>query len=162
MDKLKDNRGISLTELLSSIIIMLLSAAILTVGVRLGAKAYSESVSASEAQVLCATLTNIIADELRYAGTTAVEADGSVKFFSQTFGSENEEGLSFETNEEGQLMLGTNRVLSKRAYPYGLKAETQITYSEDSGIFGVKLRVYSAGGTELAATGFDVRRIGRS
>ncbi len=147
---------------MSAIIVMLLVAAILTVGVRLGAKAYSESVSASEAQVLCATLTNIIADELRYAGTTTVEADGSVKFFSQTFGSENEEGLSFETNEEGQLLLGTNRVLSKGAYPYGLKAKTQITYSEDSGIFGVKLSIYSAGGTELATDSFDVRRIGRS
>ena len=76
----------SLVELLSAVLVMLLVTSLLVLGVRIGTKAYVKSVSMSEAQILCATLTTLITDELRYAGTIQVEADGRVGFFSQNFG----------------------------------------------------------------------------
>ena len=111
MNKLKSKSGMTLTELISGIIVLLLVAGILTVGVRLGAKAYVESVSASEAQVLCATLTELVTDELRYAGTT--EGDGSdgnpVKIFSQRFGGSDNTSesavLAFATDNHGHIYL---------------------------------------------------------
>lgn len=76
----------SLVELLSAVLVMLLVTSLLVLGVRIGTKAYVKSVSMSEAQILCATLTTLITDELRYAGTIQVEEDGRVGFFSQNFG----------------------------------------------------------------------------
>ena len=109
MNKLKSKSGMTLTELISGIIVLLLVAGILTVGVRLGAKAYVESVSASEAQVLCATLTELVTDELRYAGSTAVDDDGTVKIFSQRFGGSDNTSesavLAFATDNHGHIYL---------------------------------------------------------
>ena len=109
MNKLKSKSGMTLTELISGIIVLLLVAGILTVGVRLGAKAYVESVSASEAQVLCATLTELVTDELRYAGSTAVDDDGTVKIFSQRFGGSDNTSesavLAFATDDHGHIYL---------------------------------------------------------
>ena len=113
MNKLKSKSGMTLTELISGIIVLLLVAGILTVGVRLGAKAYVESVSASEAQVLCATLTETIADELRYAYSVA--GDGKtettpVMISSQKFGGSAQTGsddavLKFTTDAHGHIYL---------------------------------------------------------
>lgn len=111
MNKLKSKSGMTLTELISGIIVLLLVAGILTVGVRLGAKAYVESVSASEAQVLCATLTELVTDELRYAGTTegTGTANDPVKIFSQRFGGSDNTTesavLAFATDDHGHIYL---------------------------------------------------------
>ena len=111
MNKLKSKSGMTLTELISGIIVLLLVAGILTVGVRLGAKAYVESVSASEAQVLCATLTELVTDELRYAGTTegTGTANDPVKIFSQRFGGSDNTTesavLAFATDDYGHIYL---------------------------------------------------------
>ena len=172
MNKLKSKSGMTLTELISGIIVLLLVAGILTVGVRLGAKAYVESVSASEAQVLCATLTELVTDELRYAGST--EGDGTttpVKIFSQKFGGE---ALEFKTDEEGdktgQIYLykaanGTDAekksyILSSRSYPYNLHAYVKdLTYDSASRIFSLTIEVQGSSGNTLATTSFEVRKV---
>ena len=114
---------------------MLLLAGILAVGVRAGVKAYVKSVSLSEAQILCSTLTTLVSDELRYAGTITVSADGKVGFFSQNFGGNSGGGVSFDTDEEGHVTLGGSKILSSRAYPYGLKASVGLRYDESEKIF---------------------------
>lgn len=156
---LKDKRGLSLTELLASIVVMLLVAAIMVVGVRLGTKAYVKSVSMSEAQILCSTLSTIVSDELRYAGTITVDGDGTVRFFSSNYGKADNVGLSFGSDEEGHVTLGNNRILSSRAYPYGLKASVDLTY--DNAKFSSTIRIYSASDNELAVNSFDVKPINR-
>ena len=83
--KLQSKYGLSIVELLSAIIVMLLVTATLVIGVRLGVKAYVESVSMSEAQILCSTLTTTISDELRYADTIKAADDGKITFFSKNF-----------------------------------------------------------------------------
>lgn len=140
---------------------MLLLAGILAVGVRAGVKAYVKSVSLSEAQILCSTLTTLVSDELRYAGTITVSADGKVGFFSQNFGGNSGGGVSFDTDEEGHVTLGGSKILSSRAYPYGLKASVGLSYDESEKIFTAEIQVLSGAGNELATSDFEVKPINR-
>ena len=103
------------------------------------------------------TLSTIVSDELRYAGTITVDADGSVNFFSSNYGREDNAGLSFDSDEEGHVTLGSNRILSNRAYPYGLKASVELTYDDTK--FSTKITIYSALDNELAVNSFDVKPI---
>ena len=69
MNKLRDRRGFTLTELLCAVLIVLLVSALLTVGVRFAGRTYNSSMQLSEAQELCSTLTSVISDKLRFCGT---------------------------------------------------------------------------------------------
>ena len=92
MGRLRNKKGMSIVELLSAIAVMLLVTVVLVTGVRLGVKAYTKSVSMSEAQILCTTLTTAVNDELRYAGTVHIDESGRVGFFSQNVGGDSQTG----------------------------------------------------------------------
>ena len=77
MNKLRDRRGFTLTELLCAVLIVLLVSALLTVGVRFAGRTYNSSMQLSKAQELCSTLTSVISDKLRFCGTVTPGADGS-------------------------------------------------------------------------------------
>ena len=55
MRKLRDRRGITLTEMLCTVLIVLLLTALLVVGIRFAGKTYTESMRLSEAQESSAT-----------------------------------------------------------------------------------------------------------
>lgn len=152
----------SLVELLSAVLVMLLVTSLLVLGVRIGTKAYVKSVSMSEAQILCATLTTLISDELRYAGTIQVEADGRVGFFSQNFGGADGAVSYFASDENGQITLGGTPILSKRAYPYGLQAAVNLRYAKPENRFTAILTVCGADGGELARTEFEVEPLNQA
>ena len=152
MGRLKDNKGMSIVELLSAIAVMLLVTAVLVTGVRLGVKAYTKSVSMSEAQILCTTLTTAVSDELRYAGTINVDNNGNmISFFSQN-------GLGTFTSDEGIVQLAGKPILSKSAYPYGLKAEVTVTMNSNR-VFKAKVTVKSKNDIELSGNEFEVKPI---
>lgn len=152
----------SLVELLSAVLVMLLVTGLLVLGVRIGTKAYVKSVSMSEAQILCATLTTLITDELRYAGTIQVEEDGRVGFFSQNFGGADGAVSYFAADENGQITLGGTPILSKRAYPYGLQAAVNLRYAKTENRFTVILTVCGADDGELARTEFEVEPLNQA
>ena len=149
----------SLVELLSAVLVMLLVTSLLVLGVRIGTKAYVKSVSMSEAQILCATLTTLITDELRYAGTIQADADGRVGFFSQNFGGADS---YFAADENGQITLGGTPILSKRAYPYGLQAAVNLRYAKPENRFTAILTVCGADSGELARTEFEVEPLNQA
>ncbi len=152
----------SLVELLSAVLVMLLVTSLLVLGVRIGTKAYVKSVSMSEAQILCATLTTLITDELRYAGTIQVDADGRVGFFSQNFGGADGAVSYFAADENGQITLGGTPILSKRAYPYGLQAAVNLRYAKPENRFTAILTVCGADSGELARTEFEVEPLNQA
>ena len=152
----------SLVELLSAVLVMLLVTSLLVLGVRIGTKAYVKSVSMSEAQILCATLTTLITDELRYAGTIQVDADGRVGFFSQNFGGADGAVSYFAADENGQITLGGTPILSKRAYPYGLQAAVNLRYAKPENRFTAILTVCGADDGELARTEFEVEPLNQA
>lgn len=152
----------SLVELLSAVLVMLLVTSLLVLCVRIGTKAYVKSVSMSEAQILCATLTTLITDELRYAGTIQADADGRVGFFSQNFGGADGTVSYFAADENGQITLGGTPILSKRAYPYGLQAAVKLSYAQPENRFTAILTVCGADGGELARTEFEVEPLNQA
>ncbi len=160
-NKLIDRKGMTLTELLAGIIVMLLVAGIMVIGVKVGSDAYVKSVSMSEAQQLCSTLTTLVNDELRYCSTIKIKTN-EVTFGSDRFGKQDvNEYLRFGQNDKGQVTLGDNKILSSRSYPYNLKAKVKdLTYDQnlgDNGTFTATIEVYRTEGAVLATTTFQVQ-----
>ena len=115
MNKLRDRRGFTLTELLCAVLIVLLVSALLTVGVRFAGRTYNSSMQLSEAQELCSTLTSVISDKLRFCGTVTPGADGSLDhIFIQDLGSVEGEGAAFQVDADGQLTLGSTKQPASR------------------------------------------------
>ena len=159
MKKLRSQSGMTLTELLCSIVILLLVSQLMAAGVRFSVKTYRDSMAASQAQVLCSTLTTVVSDKLRYCGT--VSEDGG-QIFIQDMGNvtEGEDGKVFSINADGELMLGENKILGSRSYPEGLRVKSfNMEYDAASGIFKVSFQVGDSGDTPLAGADFEVKRI---
>ncbi len=162
LGKLKNNKGLTLTELLCAIIVMLLVTGVMVVGIRLGTQAYVKSVSMSEAQQLCSTLTTKVSDELRYAGTIKVDSTtNTVKFFSKSFGKKDNDLRSFTQNEDGQVTLGETKIITSTSYPHNLKAKVDLSYKPDfdddantvdNGVFTATITVYRTSETAVLAT----------
>ena len=145
--KLKDKKGLTLVEMLCTVAILVLVSMVMVLGVQLGVRSYAKSVSYSEAQVLCSTLTTTISDELRYSGTLKVDGSGDY--------------TAFTTTPEGHVQLGGKDILPAKAYPYGIKAEVKsLTYDGGSSLFTVRLSVKdSENKNTLAETTFEVEKL---
>ena len=166
--KLKDNKGLTLTELLCAIIVMLLVTAVMVVGIRLGTQAYVKSVSMSEAQQLCSTITTLVNDELRFARQISVANDeaNTVSIFSKNFGKDSGTLRSYGQNEDGQVVLGGTKILSSTSYPHNLKAKVNLSYAKPvdtssrgfaNGVFTATVEIYRTEGAVLATTTFQVQ-----
>lgn len=153
--KNKAKAGLTLVEMLCTVVIVLLFSVGLVNGMSLAVNSYQQSLMSSESQVLVSTLTSIVSDELRYSGTVTVsEEDGTVHFFSRTYG----EDSSFSQNEDGQVLLKENKVLPSKAYHYGMRASVTLTVLRKD-VFHVVIEVTSAKGSSLAKSEFDVERL---
>ena len=152
MRKLRDRRGITLTEMLCTVLIVLLLTALLVVGIRFAGKTYTESMRLSEAQELCSTLTSVISDKLRFCGT-----------FIQNVGSVEGKGDAFQIGEDGQLALGDRHLLGSASYPKGLQVTAfTLRYDASTDIFSVTLEIGDRSRQTLSRTSFEVKRINRT
>lgn len=156
--KLKSKGGFTLTELLCVLIIVVLISASMVMGVQLATRSFAKSVSYSEAQVLCSTLTSYVSDELRYSGVVRTDTD-PIGFFSQNFGEDAFGG--FTTNGDGQVLLGDHKILPTKSYIYGVRAFVTInSYDEQTGIFSVSVVVRQRVSDDvLAENDFEVKRL---
>ena len=158
----KRRGGYTLVELLCVLVVLLLVSMLLAVGVRLSVQSYVESVSCSEAQTLCSTLTTAVSDELRYSGSLLLDADGTPQaFFSQSYANaEDANGLAgFSQDESGHVLLGGNKFLPNKAYPRGLAALVTLTgYDMNTRVFHVRIEV-TRNSKVLAETEFDVQQL---
>ena len=75
MKKLRNQNGLTLTEMLCTVIIVLLFSSLVAVGANAAVRSFRISMADSQAQELCSTLTTAISDKLRYC---TVEADNTV------------------------------------------------------------------------------------
>ena len=153
MKKLRGSRGVTLTETLCTVLIVLLISAMLAVGVRFAVRTYRESMELSETELLCSTLTAAISDKLRYC---TVEADNTV--FIQGVGYVKGPAKDIFTADSGQVYLGENKLLGAYAYPEGLKVrEFSVTYEEN--VFTVQFQIEDGRDTKLAEANFQVKQI---
>ena len=157
--KLGSQRGMTLTEMLCAVIIVLLFSGLVAVGTSASVRSFRTSMAESQAQELCSTLTAAISDKLRYCGS--VKAEGN-QIFIQDIGNVSGDGGSiFQVDEEsGQLYLGQKQFLSAAAYPEGLRVDAfQMRYDGNGGIFSVSFQIVGQDGVVLAPAVFQVQRI---
>ena len=159
MKKLKSKSGMTLTELLCGIVVLLLVTSLLTVGVRFAVKTYRASMASAQAQTLCSTLTTAVTDKLRYCGNVSENGDRIfITDVGSVAGSEDEGGV-FRV-EDGEVLLGSKKLLGSKAYPEGLMVdEFKLKYSGETRIFSVAFVVTDSAGTVLAKADFDVQKI---
>ena len=154
MKKLRNQNGLTLTEMLCTVIIVLLFSSLVAVGANAAVRSFRISMADSQAQELCSTLTTAISDKLRYC---TVEADNTV--FIQGVGHVYRSADKiFTVNDRGQVYLGENKFLGAYAYPEGLKVKGfSVTYKEN--VFTVQFQIKDRRETKLAEANFQVKQI---
>ena len=156
MKKLRNQNGLTLTEMLCTVIIVLLFSSLVAVGANAAVRSFRISMADSQAQELCSTLTTAISDKLRYC---TVEADNTV--FIQGVGYvEAAPDKIFTVNDSGQVYLGENKFLGAYAYPEGLKVKDfSVEYNDTERVFTVQFQIKDRRDTKLAEANFQVKQI---
>lgn len=154
MKKLRNKGGFTLVEMLCALLVLVLASAAMIMEISFATRTYKESMDVSNAQVLCSTLSATAGEELRYAdGTPTTDVSGNLQFSSIHYGS-----AAFSQDENGQVKLGEEKILSPAAYPNGLKGSVELSYKGNA--YTVSIKVTSAGGAELAKNTFVVEPLG--
>lgn len=166
--KNKKTAGLTLTEMLCCVVIMLLVSIGMVNGVSLAVRNYQSSLMASESQLLCSTISSLVTDELRYAGAVDWNAE-PIQFGSPSYGR-----CYFSQNEKKQVTLNTvseagidtgksYKLLPSRAYHFGMGAKVTIEPIEPKentpNTFSVTILVSAPNGAELAKSQFDVEQL---
>ena len=155
MKKLRNKGGFTLVEMLCALLVLVLASAAMIMEISFATRTYKESMDVSNAQVLCSTLSATAGEELRYArGTPDTDGSGNLQFSSIHYGS----SAAFSQDENGQVKLGGEKILSPAAYPNGLKGSVELSYKGNA--YTVSIKVTSAGGAELAKNTFVVEPLG--
>ena len=166
MKKLRNQNGLTLTEMLCTVIIVLLFSSLVAVGANAAVRSFRISMADSQAQELCSTLTTAISDKLRYSGEV-----GQNMFIQGVGTTDSGGGGSFAISDDGEVVIQTTdseefRLLGSASYPQGLRVRTTgtgetgfISYSAETGIFTVSFAIADAQGNILKETCFDVKRI---
>lgn len=155
MKKLRNQNGLTLTEMLCTVIIVLLFSSLVAVGANAAVRSFRISMADSQAQELCSTLTTAISDKLRYC---TVETDA---VFIQGVGYVKGPAKDiFTVKDSGQVYLGENKLLGAYAYPEGLKVKDfSVEYNDTERVFTVKFQIKDRRDTKLAEAKFQVKQI---
>lgn len=156
--KLRSRAGLTLTELLAAMAVLALLGTAIGAGTSAATRVYRQSTTFSEAAVLASTLTEAIADELRYA-TDLPKADmKNPSFTSQTYGKDT--SITNGTgDDEGRLMIGTHALVGSRTYTSGLTATAEIEWMAADKIFDVQLTITDSSGAEQKIAEFSIAPI---
>ena len=158
MKKLRNQNGLTLTEMLCTVIIVLLFSSLVAVGANAAVRSFRISMADSQAQELCSTLTTAISDKLRYC---TVETDA---VFIQGVGYVKGPAKDiFTVKDSGQVYLGENKLLGAYAYPEGLKVKDfSVEYNGTERVFTVKFQIEDRRETKLAEADFQVKQINQA
>ena len=158
MNKLRDQKGLTMVELLVTVVIVLLFSGLVAVGADAGVRSFRTSMADAQAQELCSTLTTALSDKLRYC---TVENDPNRIFLQDVGYVDGTIGDIFSVNTDGHLELGGKRFLGKAAYPQGLKIKKGDDFSIRfaGNTFTVSFQIINREGTTMASADFQVKRI---
>ena len=157
MKKLRNQNGLTLTEMLCTVIIVLLFSSLVAVGANAAVRSFRISMADSQAQELCSTLTTAISDKLRYC---TVEADNTVFIQGVGYVKDPPDKIFTLNPDSGQVYLGGNKFLGTYAYPEGLKVkEFSVTYNDTERVFNVQFQIEDRRNTKLAEANFQVKQI---
>ena len=166
--KWKDSRGFTLVETLCAVAILVMLGLLINTGLHLAMRSYRDLTAQSELELLAASLTNALSDELRYAQRVETEAGNKLAHYhSERYNMENTGATTVigTKEEDGQLYANDYRILPSGAYGNGTyiipeknsegQPGFQITYQE--GLFTVDLTVKQAEGELSTKAHFTVR-----
>ena len=155
MKKLRNQNGLTLTEMLCTVIIVLLFSSLVAVGANAAVRSFRISMADSQAQELCSTLTTAISDKLRYC---TVETNNTV--FIQGVGYVKGPAKDIFTADSGQVYLRENKLLGAYASPEGLKVKDfSVEYNDTERVFTVQFQIKDRRDTKLAEANFQVKQI---
>lgn len=155
--KLRSRAGMTLTELLAAMAVLALLGTAIGAGTSAATRVYRQSTTFSEAAVLASTLTEAIADELRYAtGLPETDTPDDPSFTSQTYG----KGVSITNgidDDAGHLMIGSHALVGSRTYTSGLTAVVDIEWKDKA--FDVTLTINDASAVKQKEAKFSIAPI---
>lgn len=134
--RLKDTHGITLGEMMVSVLIMSLLTLAVSAGVGTAAKVYRSEKEYSESRVLSNSVFLSMTEELRYASELEILEDGSsVQYDSAVYGAGTVMEIQMQDGGWGKLALVYDE--DQTAYPLEDKAymEYQIMEQEDRPLF---------------------------
>lgn len=163
--KWKDSRGLTLVEMLCAVAILVLLGLLINTGLHLAVRSYRDITAQEELELLAASLSNALADDLRYAQFPETNTGGSLqKYQSERYNGDTVLSIGKDDEndgkDKGQLYANTYRVLPSGAYGSGgayVVDHFEITYAD--GLFTVDLTVKQAAGDLSAKAHFNVRRL---
>lgn len=159
--KLNNQQGLTLVEMLCAVIILILLGLILNTGLQLSVKAYDDMTAETETELLLSTAADSLADVLRFAERAETKLDGTVKFVHPSFGAGTDgSGIEVSVDGDGKLLVGGKQLLPPGAYRNGIYViadDMELTYSETTGCFTVKLRAKEKDGEIFAEQTFTVK-----
>lgn len=171
--KWKDSRGLTLVETLCAVAILVLLGLLINTGLQLAVHSYQDVTAQEELELLAASLSDALADDLRYATFPDTNSDGSLKSYHSgryNIGTRETKlsigkGDGEEKKDKGQLYANDYRVLPSGAYGNGAyvigkndgTSGLEIIYDKVTGLFTVDLTVKQAEGELFARAHFTVR-----
>lgn len=140
--KLRDSGGLTAVEMLCAVAILVLLCMMMNTGVQMAVRSYCTVTAESEIQLLCSSISDALADKLRFAVVT-VDADGKYKECSV-----GEVGV-----DDGRVVVDGKALLPAGAYgnPRGayrgnyqvaaLSDKGLVTCNEDTNTFTVRFTI---------------------
>lgn len=152
--KLRARRGLTLVEMVAATAVLALLALMLHTGLLMAQNSYRQMTGESERQLLVSTLSDLLANELRYARDTITDGEKLTRYTSVNYG----RNTTLTLNDQGQLEASGHLMLSAGAYGNGSYRidDYSITYNKASGLFQVAFTV-TGGGEGTNETMFSVR-----
>lgn len=154
MKKIHDDKGFTLVEMLAAALLLVLLCLMLSTGLNMALKSYRTMRAESETQVLLSTLTDALADDLRFARYVKADEDGKLISYDSDSYNKNAE---LTLNDEGQLLANNMRVLPPGAYGNGAYVVDKLYITYKDGVFTIDLTVKEAGGDISASAQTQVR-----
>lgn len=117
--KLKDNGGLTMVEMLCAVAILVLLCLMMNTGINMAVKTYRDITAESEAELLVSTLSDALADKLRYAVVTEKKDAGATEyttFISKENTIDTSGNVSAVTLDAGQVKVDGKRLLPEGAY----------------------------------------------
>lgn len=155
MKKIHNDKGFTLVEMLAAALLLVLLCLMLSTGLNMALKSYRTMRAESETQVLLSTLTDALADDLRFARNVQFDKDTG-KLISYNSDSYNMDA-KLTLNDEGQLLANDMRVLPPGAYGNGAYVVDKLDIKYTDGVFTIDLTVKEAGGDISASAQTQVR-----
>ncbi|MCF0151274.1 MAG: hypothetical protein HUJ80_07695 [Firmicutes bacterium] len=151
--KAASKRGVTLAELLCTVVLFSFASAAMLTGIRFGAAKYSTIMKESSAKVLYTSLYSAISDELRYTSVVVLGESSPCGHVVESFYSSSFNGkrsTSFQQLDEegnaacgyGRIGIGGHSLLPDGAYTRGLLAKVEsLYYDPGEEIFTVSLSI---------------------